>query len=73
MPQFFSILPLIEYGFGVWHPKGGCGQDAVAVGSVRALGGTIRLDSPVSGLVPRKRVMAWCCKMALNTAMIAWW
>ena len=51
-PSLFSILPLIEYGFGVWHPKGGCGQlmQSLADLFVR-LGGTIRLDSPVSGLV----------------------
>ena len=51
-PSLFSILPLIEYGFGVWHPKGGCGQlmQSLADLFVR-MGGTIRLDSPVSGLV----------------------
>jgi phytoene desaturase len=51
-PSLFSILPLIEYGFGVWHPKGGCGQlmQSLADLFVR-LGGTIRLDSPVAGLL----------------------
>ena len=51
-PSLFSILPLIEYGFGVWHPKGGCGQLMQSLANLFVrLGGTIRLDSSVSGLL----------------------
>jgi len=51
-PSLFTILPLIEYDYGVWHPKGGC--HALMLGLARVLeklGGTVRLDSPVQRLV----------------------
>lgn len=47
-PSLFSILSFIEYEFGVWHPRGGCGAVMTAMARVaRDLGADIRLDTPV--------------------------
>lgn len=50
-PGLFSILPFIEYEYGVWHPRGGCHalMDAMA-GVVTELGGRIRLADPVDAI-----------------------
>lgn len=47
-PSLFTILPFIEYEFGVWHPIGGCNalMDAMA-GVARALGVEIMTGAPV--------------------------
>ncbi len=47
-PSIFTILPFIEYEYGIWHPKGGCNALMHAMASVLGeLGGDIRLESPV--------------------------
>jgi phytoene desaturase len=47
-PSLFTILSFMEYEYGVWHPRGGCGavMDAMAR-AARALGVSIRLGEPV--------------------------
>jgi phytoene desaturase len=50
-PGLFSILPFIEYEYGVWHPKGGCNQLIEAMANVfTELGGQIHVDDPVEGI-----------------------
>ncbi|MEM8494465.1 MAG: phytoene desaturase family protein, partial [Planctomycetota bacterium] len=50
-PSLFTILSYLEYDFGVFHPRGGCGavSDAMA-DAARDLGVTIELDAEVTGL-----------------------
>ncbi len=51
-PSLFTILPFIEYEYGVWHPRGGCNALMHALADVFVeLGGKIRTNMPV------KRVM----------------
>lgn len=50
-PSLFTILPFIEYEYGVWHPVGGC--NALMAGMVKLLeelGGTIETNTPVEAL-----------------------
>jgi phytoene desaturase len=45
----FSVIPYLEFAFGIWHPMGGF--RALADGLARCfadLGGTLRLSSPVA-------------------------
>lgn len=50
-PSLFTILPLIEYQFGVWHPAGGCNALMGALAEVAAeLGAQVRCGHPVRGL-----------------------
>ena len=50
-PSLFTILNFIEYGFGVWHPRGGCGGLMQELARVfEELGGTIVLNQPITGL-----------------------
>ncbi len=51
-PSLFTILPFIEYEYGVWHPVGGCNalMDAMARVCID-LGVTIRCNMPVDELV----------------------
>jgi len=47
-PELFSILPFIEYEYGIWHPRGGC--NALMHGMAaqcEAMGVEIRTSSPV--------------------------
>jgi len=47
-PSLFTILPFIEYEYGVWHPQGGC--NALMAGMARVcdeLGVEIRCSEPV--------------------------
>lgn len=47
-PSLFSILPFIEYEYGVWHPTGGC--NAIMAAMARAceeMGVRFHLSSPV--------------------------
>ena len=47
-PSLFSILPFIEYEYGVWHPKGGCNALMQAMADVcEDLGVEILTDSAV--------------------------
>lgn len=50
-PSIFTILPFIEYEYGVWHPTGGC--HALMLGMAQAceeMGVEIRCASAVTGL-----------------------
>jgi phytoene desaturase len=41
-PSLFTILPYIEYEYGVWHPRGGCHAIMTKMADIfRELGGTI--------------------------------
>jgi phytoene desaturase len=57
-PSLFTILPFIEYEYGVWHPIGGCHALMQAMAKVFVeLGGTIRTGAPVRSVrVERGRV-----------------
>ncbi len=57
-PSLFTILPFIEYEYGVWHPIGGCHALMRALAKVFVeLGGTIRTGAPVDNVrVDRGRV-----------------
>ncbi|MEM1444896.1 MAG: phytoene desaturase family protein [Planctomycetota bacterium] len=50
-PSLFTILSYLEYDFGVFHPRGGCGavSDAMAE-AAKDLGVTIELDAEVAAL-----------------------
>lgn len=50
-PSLFTILPFIEYEYGVWHPVGGCAALMHAMAAVcEQMGVDIRLSSPVRSL-----------------------
>ncbi|MEM8835993.1 MAG: phytoene desaturase family protein [Planctomycetota bacterium] len=50
-PSLFTILPFIEYEYGIWHPEGGCNAIMHSMaGVVRNLGGDVRTNAPVEGL-----------------------
>jgi phytoene desaturase len=47
-PSLFSILPFIEYEYGIWHPIGGCNALVRAMARrVEELGGVIHCGTPV--------------------------
>ncbi len=47
-PSLFSILPFIEYEYGVWHPIGGCNALTTAMAEACSrLGARIETASPV--------------------------
>ncbi|WP_428489305.1 phytoene desaturase family protein [Rhodopila sp.] len=47
-PSLFSILSFIEYEFGVWHPRGGCGAVMTAMARIATAAGVdLRLRAPV--------------------------
>lgn len=47
-PSLFTILPLIEYEYGIWHPIGGCHALMEAMASLAGdRGADIRLNTPV--------------------------
>lgn len=51
-PSLFSILPFIEYEYGIWHPIGGC--NALMSGLARAcerVGVAIRTSAPVKQIL----------------------
>jgi phytoene desaturase len=51
-PSLFSILSFLEYEYGVFHPRGGCGAVSKAMARVaRQMGVEIRLDEPVRELL----------------------
>lgn len=50
-PSLFTILPFIEYEYGIWHPRGGC--HALMQGMAKLatdLGAEIVCDCPVVGI-----------------------
>jgi phytoene desaturase len=51
-PAAFSIIPFIEYAFGVWHVKGGLCRISHAMAKVvEEEGGKVRLNTPVRSLL----------------------
>jgi phytoene desaturase len=47
-PSLFTILPFIEYEYGIWHPQGGCHALMQAMARVaRSLGVEIVCNAPV--------------------------
>lgn len=55
-PSLFSILPFIEYEYGIWHPKGGCNALMHAMAEVcREMGVEIRTGAPVEKIAFRGR------------------
>ena len=47
-PSLFTILSFMEYEYGVWHPRGGCGAIMTAMArQARRMGVDIRLNDPV--------------------------
>ncbi|MBX3406031.1 MAG: phytoene desaturase [Phycisphaeraceae bacterium] len=50
-PSLFSILPFIEYEYGIWHPRGGCNALMHAMADVcREMGVEFRFNSPIAGI-----------------------
>jgi phytoene desaturase len=50
-PSLFTILSFMEYEYGVFHPRGGCGSVSRAMAEAAVeLGAELRLDEPVTGL-----------------------
>ncbi len=51
-PSLFTILAFMEYEYGVWHPRGGCGAVMEAMGRAAAsLGVDVRLGEPVQRIL----------------------
>lgn len=51
-PSLFSILPFIEYEYGIWHPRGGCNALTAAMAEVcTEYGASIRCGEPVERLL----------------------
>ncbi|MHC4832910.1 MAG: phytoene desaturase family protein [Planctomycetota bacterium] len=51
-PSLFSILPFIEYEYGIWHPVGGCNALVRAMAArVEELGGVVRCGTPVERIL----------------------
>jgi phytoene desaturase len=51
-PSLFSILPFIEYEYGIWHPRGGCNALTKAMADVcEELSTSIRCNAPVERLL----------------------
>ncbi len=51
-PSLFTILSFLEYEYGVFHPRGGCGAVGEAMARVaRELGVRIRLNEPVQRIL----------------------
>ena len=50
-PELFSILPFIEYEYGIWHPIGGCNALVRAMAdAVGEMGGEVRCGAPVESI-----------------------
>lgn len=50
-PSLFTILSFMEYEYGVFHPKGGCGAVTEAIARcARQAGARILLGEPVTGI-----------------------
>jgi phytoene desaturase len=55
-PELFSILPFIEYEYGIWHPIGGCNALMKAMADAATdLGADIRCGQPVEQVLFRDR------------------
>ncbi|WP_375262689.1 phytoene desaturase family protein [Palleronia sp.] len=50
-PSLFTIIAHVEYGFGVFHPRGGCNAITAAMARIaREMGVDLRLSEPVRKL-----------------------
>jgi phytoene desaturase len=50
-PSLFSILSFMEYEYGIWHPRGGCGAIMTRMAAIaQQLGVRLRLNEPVTSL-----------------------
>ncbi|MCE9618841.1 MAG: phytoene desaturase [Planctomycetes bacterium] len=50
-PELFSILPFIEYEYGIWHPRGGCNALMEALrGIAEELGVRFHFNAPVEAI-----------------------
>jgi phytoene desaturase len=55
-PSLFTILAFLEYEYGVFHPRGGCGAVLQAMARVaRDLGARVHTDTPVEEIVFKGR------------------
>lgn len=55
-PGLFTILSFLEYEYGVFHPRGGCGAVTAALGRIcENLGVEIRLNEPVEEILVKGR------------------
>ncbi len=55
-PSLFTILSFLEYEYGVYHPRGGCGSVTTALGRIcQQLGADIRLNEPVQQILVKGR------------------
>ena len=55
-PSLFTILAFLEYEYGIYHPKGGCGSVTVALARIaRQLGAEIKLNCPVQQMIVEGR------------------
>lgn len=51
-PELFTILPFIEYEYGIWHPTGGCSELFRALAALcRSMGVEIRCGAPVERIL----------------------
>jgi phytoene desaturase len=51
-PSLFTILAFMEYEYGVWHPRGGCGAVMTRMAEIACeMGVRIRLREPVEEIV----------------------
>jgi phytoene desaturase len=51
-PSLFSILPFIEYEYGIWHPRGGCNALVEAMAEVAGeLGARVEVNAPVERIL----------------------
>ena len=51
-PSLFTILAFMEYEYGVWHPRGGCGAVMQRMAAIAEdLGARIRLREPVEEII----------------------
>ena len=51
-PSLFTILAFMEYEYGVWHPRGGCGAVLTRMAEIAEdMGARIRLREPVEEIL----------------------
>ncbi|QDU70800.1 phytoene desaturase family protein [Mucisphaera calidilacus] len=51
-PSLFTILSYLEYDYGVFHPRGGCGAVSRAMArAAERLGAEVQLDTPVEEIL----------------------
>ncbi len=50
-PSLFTILPFIEYEYGIWHPRGGCASLLEAMArACQEMGVAFRYSCPIAGI-----------------------